>query len=97
MSVQPSRTPGWFILAVAVMMLPLLAWPGIIADMFSGSTQPSEGSSSLVLFFPIYALLSGWLAYRCYSTRRELSIILLAVLLLSYAAMAFLLNCNPKF
>lgn len=88
------NVPAWFIIVIVVMMLPLLSWPMIVTGMLDGMSR-DEGRSALVLIFPAYALLSGWLAYRSYARRPEISWTLLAVLLLAYVAVAFL-TINPQ-
>lgn len=45
----------------------------------------------LIYIFPIYAILSAYYSYRCYMERKELSIILLALLLLAYLGITFAL------
>lgn len=46
--------------------------------------------SILFFIFPIYAVLSCYYAYKSYEARRDLSVILLCVLLLAYVGCYFL-------
>ena len=90
MNGRPSPVPGWFIAIVVMMLLPLLTWPRLVGDMLE-SNAATDGNSTMLFIFPIYALLSEWLAYRCYASRREVSWILLGVLMIAYVAMFFLM------
>lgn len=96
MTPPSQRPPAWFTVVTVVMMLPLIAWPKIVTDMLDIMGKSEDNTSTLVFIFPLYALLSAWLAYRSYTRRPELSWILLGVLLLAYGAMAFLISHNPQ-
>lgn len=86
---QPShRPPAWFTIVILVMLLPLFSWPAVISAL----PADNDGNVTLIVYlFPIFAILSAWCAYRCFVTRKELSVILLAILLLAYIAVALLL------
>lgn len=88
MEKRRNNSPLWFKILVLVLLLPLFSWPGIMTDIFNGSEERNS-TTLLVLLFPIYAILSAYYAYRCYDDRRELSWILIGILVLSYIA-AFL-------
>lgn len=77
---RDNKTPRWFLLVVIIAMLPLLAFPGIVASA-------PDGMGMFVWFYPIYVLTSGWLAYNCYASRREISYILLSLMILSHVSM----------
>lgn len=79
------RPPWWYVVIIVVMLLPLLLWPTMVTGIINGSYAGSL-DSGLVFLFPLYAVATAWLAYRTYAGRPALSIILLAVLALSYAA-----------
>lgn len=83
-----NNSPLWFKILVIVLLIPLFSWPGIMTDVLNRSDE-RDSTTLLVLLFPIYAILSAYYAYRCYDDRRELSWILIAVMILSYLA-AFL-------
>ncbi len=88
MEKRRNNSPLWFKILVLVLLLPLFSWPGIMTDILNGSEERNS-ATLLVLLFPIYAILSAYYAYRCYDDRRELSWILIGILVLSYIA-AFL-------
>ena len=79
------RPPQWFIIILIAAALPLLAWPSVMAAVPSGDI-----AGTLAMLFPIYAIVSLYLAYRVFPRRPDLSWILIAILLLSYGAMAWL-------
>ncbi|MDE6459052.1 MAG: hypothetical protein K2L31_10725 [Muribaculum sp.] len=84
-----NRPPWWMTVVILIMLLPLFSWPMVIASL-----PPEEDGGNwkmLIYIFPVYAILSAYYAYRCYDGRRELSVILLSVLLLSYLGVAFAL------
>lgn len=83
------KVPAWFITVLVIMMLPLVLWP-LVMSYFSGKYEEEASQWLLIEFFPIYAILTGWLSYKCYPGRRELSYILLGVLLLAYLSLTIL-------
>lgn len=80
------RPPWWLVVIIVVLLLPLLLWPSMVTAILNGTYDRSL-DSGFILLFPLYAVTTGWLAYRTYSGRPALSIILLVVLALSYAAL----------
>ena len=85
MTPPEQRPPGWFTIVVLVMMIPILFYIPLVIGMFDtpGSFE-MDTVGFVTLFFPIYALLSGWLAYQCYPARKEISWILLGLLFIFY-------------
>lgn len=83
------KVPVWFIAVLVIMLLPLALWPFIMSE-FSGRFDEASPQWLLMAFFPIYGILTCWLSYRCYANRRDISYVLLAVLLLSYGALLLL-------
>lgn len=79
------RPPAWFTIVVLVMMIPILFYIPLVIGMFDtpGSFE-MDTVGFVTLFFPIYALLSGWLSYQCYPERKEISWILLGLLFIFY-------------
>ena len=84
-----NRPPWWMTVVILIMLLPLFSWPMVIASL---PPEVDCGNCKMLIYiFPVYAILSAYYAYRCYDGRRELSVILLSVLLLSYLGVAFAL------
>ena len=80
MSSNPA--PRWFIAVAVILTLPVFQLPLLI------SVMPSQASDRTLLWvYPFYAVASAWLACRVYAQRPALAWILLAVLVLSHAAM----------
>ncbi len=84
------RPPWWFIIVVIVMLLPLFSWPAIITKVV-GEYGKNDSMSVIFFIMPLYAVFSCYYAYKTYEARRELSVILLCVLLLSYVGCWFLI------
>lgn len=83
------RPPWWFIIVIIIMLLPLFSWPTVISDVLVNYDK-HDTVSILFFIFPIYAVLSCYYAYKSYEARRDLSVILLCVLLLAYVGCYFL-------
>ena len=79
------RPPMWMTVIMIVMLLPLFSWPFVVSDYPEGKDEYLV----LLYLFPIYALLSVYCAYKTYVARKELSIIILSLLMLSYIACAW--------
>lgn len=67
-------------------MLPVFQFPELLASCPPGM----EGIRTLLWIYPFYVVLTGWLAYICYPTRRTISWILLILMLLSHLSMFLL-------
>ncbi|MCM1518774.1 MAG: hypothetical protein NC117_09050 [Pseudoflavonifractor sp.] len=81
-----SKVPAWFIVVLVILMLPLALWP-FVMSWVSGRYDEATGQWLLMAFFPVYAILTCWLSYRCYTDRPTVSYVLLGVLLLSYLSL----------
>lgn len=79
----PSRRPVWFIAILVVLALPLLGAPSLINRL--------SDENGLLLAFPLYVILSLYLAYASWPTRSYVSWILVAVLILSYISLFILI------
>lgn len=77
------RRPAWFIILLVVLSLPLLATPAYLAHI------PED--NGIFLCFPLYVLLSVYLAYASWPQRRYIAWILIGVLILSYISLLFIL------
>lgn len=81
------RVPAWMTIIIIVCMLPLSAFPLLLA---SAPSQP--GPETLVWLYPFYVIASGVCAWICWPARKEISWILLVLMLLSHAAMWILVT-----
>lgn len=91
------RPPLWFALVVIATLLPLLAWPWIMISTMTGAPSAHDMRFILIMAFPIYAIASAWLAYRSFRRRSDLAWVLIAMLILSYAALAWLIFMVPQY
>lgn len=82
-----TKMPMKALLMVIVSVLPVLGWPFYMIRCDFGE---EDNSILLALLFPIYIVMSGYLAYRCYRIRREITYTLLVIMWLSYGAMLLL-------
>ena len=71
-------------------MLPAIAFPSLLY-----LTATDSAARTLAWFYPFYVLASGISAYICYPERREISWILLVLMILSHLAM-WLLVLYPQ-
>lgn len=78
---QKTPVPTWMKIVIICCMLPVLAFPTLISALPQDSPV-----NTLVWLYPLYVLATGICAWVCYGQRRELSWILLVLMLLSHAA-----------
>lgn len=74
---RPKR-PWWFAVLLVVLVLPSFSMPWILADAPEGSML-----HLLIKWFPAFLLLSAVCAWFAYPARRDVSWILVAVMILS--------------
>ena len=79
---QSKRVPGWMILIIVLVALPVIALPIVL----SHSGEIAEGNKLYMWLYPAYVLATAILAYQCYGRRTEMTWILLALMLLTHAA-----------
>ena len=81
------RPPMWLLLIVIISILPVVGWPWYMSNF--GINLDSQ-TAFLAIAFPIYIILCGYLAYKCFQYRKEVTYILIAIMWLSYGAAIFL-------
>lgn len=93
-----NRPPFWYIVVIMLMAVPLFFWPFLMEGgllQIDGMSHDDESFLVTKQFFsigfPIFAVLTLYIAYRTYAERRSLSIVLLVILALSYLALPFVL------
>ncbi len=90
---QSPRIPGWFKILILITALPLFAWPWLMrraTDVFTDNGMDNSLPWTFVMLLPLYVVLSTWISYRVYPTRREVAWILQGLQILVYAAMLML-------
>lgn len=75
--------PGWMLLLIIASVLPVGGWPWYMAQF---DFHKPEQTTFLAVVFPIYIVLCGYVAYKCYPFRKEITYILIAIMWLSYVA-----------
>ena len=83
----PQKRPLWFKILVIACALPVLAYPALLSRCPAGG--PAE---TFLWFYPIYVVVAAVCAWLCWQSRRETAWILLALMLLTHAAMWVLVN-----
>ena len=78
------KPPVWFILVLLFTLLPTLLWPLIMIRY--GRHAADSGNWVLLILYPIYAVISIYLAYRCYADQQGISWILIILTWLSLGA-----------
>ncbi len=73
--------------AITASILPVVVWPFY---MMRHDLSNNDTTWVLATLFPIYIILSGFLAYKCYPLRKEITYMLLTLMWLSYAAIFLL-------
>ncbi len=79
------RMPLWMAAIIIACMLPLIAFPTLL-----GVTPPDSSARTFAWLYPFYVIASGVCAWICWPERKEISWILIILMLLSHAAMWFL-------
>lgn len=77
--------PVVFKAADIVSALPVLAFPWLLTG-----DVPSGEYHTLLWLYPFYVLLSAWCAWKCYASRPALAWILVVLMWLSHAAVAYM-------
>lgn len=80
--IPANPTPWWFKVLLIVCVLPLAAFPFLLAN------APEDGTAHyLVVLYPAYVIVSAICALICYGRRPEVSWILVVLMLLTHAGM----------
>ena len=85
-----NRPPVWFRFLVVATVAPVLLWPWMLTALPSADAA-GDTLRTFICCMPAYSLLSGYLAYRNYTERREVALILIALAWIGYVALALLL------
>lgn len=85
------RVPVWMICIIIAAMLPVFSFPAMLS---AAGASASAGSKAFLWLYPFYVAATGLLAWQCYGRRSEMSWILIALLVLSHAAMWALVSAD---
>ncbi|MDE6702678.1 MAG: hypothetical protein K2K00_03260, partial [Muribaculaceae bacterium] len=89
-SARRQKVPAGVTGVIIICMLPVLAFPTMLS-----MTMPDSPARTFVWFYPFYVIASGVCARICWRQRRDVTWILLALMVLSHLAMWMLvLNGN---
>ncbi len=84
---KKTDVPLWMTILIIVVMLPVLSFP------FMLSHCPEDGGiKTFVWIYPIYVIAAGFLSYQCYPQRKEITYILLVLMVLVHIFLWVLLN-----
>ncbi|MDE5642418.1 MAG: hypothetical protein K2F74_04565 [Muribaculaceae bacterium] len=75
------RTPLWMTVVIVLCALPVFAFPTLL-----GMLPDESPLAPFVWFYPLYVPAAAVCAWLCYPSRRELSWILLVLMILTHAA-----------
>lgn len=82
---RPTSTPEWWFIAVLVLItLPLVLLPGVVAAVPAGYDE----LRTLLRLYPLYVLVADWAAWVCFWPRRLMAWIMVALVVMSHAAVA---------
>lgn len=88
---RPSQVPVWYTVLVILFALPVFQTP-LLLD----SCPPHTDARTWVMIYPLYVIAAAWIAWQSYSARRTLAWIILALMLLTHAAIWYLvLTAQP--
>lgn len=86
---QHNNKPLWFKTICTISIITVLSWP-LMMQTSAPFDEPENPTNLLLLLFPIYAVLSLYLAYKTYDERPAVSNVLLVVLWLAFIAIWFI-------
>lgn len=78
------RRPLWIAIVIIAAMLPVAGYACLLA---TASTQTSTEIRTLMWLYPLYVLAAGLCAWICWPRRKELTWIIIVLMLLTHAAM----------
>lgn len=80
------RVPWWMWAVIIAAMLPGLVFPWTLSSL----DDPSTMMKGLTWLYPLYVLVSGFLAWQCYGRRTVMSWIIIVLLLLTHLCFYYL-------
>lgn len=80
------RVPWWMWVVIIVAMLPGLVFPWTLSEL----RDPTPLLRGLTWFYPLYVVLSGFLAWQCYGRRTVMTWIIIILLLLTHLCFYYL-------
>lgn len=86
---HPVRRPWWLAVVIILAAMPVFMFPWLLNAGTAGGME-----KALLWLYPPYVLAAAVCAYICWPARKELSVILIILLLMTHAAMW--LMCYPQ-
>jgi len=84
---QMPHTPRWMVAVIIIGTLPMLQFP-----MLLSSVPDVPVVRALLWAYPFYCLVAAYLAWQCYPQRKALAWVLLALMVMSHAAVWMLVT-----
>ncbi len=81
---QPSA-PLWFTIVDSVAALPVFQLPALLDNC-----RPDTDVRTWVMLYPLYVIVAAWIAWRSYNLRPVLAWILIVLMVLTHAAIWYL-------
>lgn len=85
------KTPRWFIALAVIAALPIFSFPALLS-----MTPPGTPARAFIYLYIPYTILAAWLACLCYPRRATVAWMVLALLLLTHAAIWALALYPPR-
>lgn len=80
----PRKMPVSMIVLTVGSIIPVCGWP---LFMSAYNLRANDLTTIFAIIFPVYIILCGFLAYKCFLIKKEVTYILLFIIWLSYAAL----------
>lgn len=86
------HAPAWMIAIIILAALPVTGLPTLLSAASASGSAQADIVRTICYFYPFYVIVSAWLAYVCYPTRRYMTWILLVLMVLTHVAMWMLVT-----
>ena len=83
------KVPIWLTILIVICSLPVVMLPYLLSQ-----ASAEGGIKTFLWIYPIYTIASAYLAYQSYANRREMTWILLIIMILTHLSIFLLVMSN---